>query len=42
MSLTTGRLLNRNHWTSLPMPAKVIDRVHALARRSAAGLTVCC
>ena len=32
MSLTTGRVLNRNHWTTLLMPGKVIDRVHALAR----------
>jgi len=39
-SLTTGRVLNRNRWTTLPMPAEVIDRVHALARRSAAGLTI--
>ena len=33
-SLTTGRMLNRNRWTALPMPAEVIDRVHALARRN--------
>jgi hypothetical protein len=41
LSLTTGRLLNRNHWTVLPMPADVINRVHTLARRSNAprGLT---
>jgi hypothetical protein len=31
-SLATGRRLNRNRWTALPMPAEVIDRVHALAR----------
>jgi hypothetical protein len=37
MSLTTGRVLNRNHWTALPMPGEVIDRVHALARRTSAG-----
>ena len=41
-SLTTGRVLNRNHWTALPMPAEVIDRVHVLASRTvgagAAGL----
>ena len=41
-SLTTGRVCNRNHWTALPMPAEVIDRVHVLARRTigagAAGL----
>jgi hypothetical protein len=30
-SLTTGRRLNRNHWTDLPMPAEVIERVHQLA-----------
>jgi Reverse transcriptase (RNA-dependent DNA polymerase) len=33
-SLSTGRVLNRNHWTELPMPAEVIDRIHALARRN--------
>lgn len=33
MSLTTGRRLSRNHWTMLPMPQDVIDRVHVLARR---------
>jgi hypothetical protein len=41
LSLTTGRRLNRNCWTALPMPADVNDRVHTLARRSNAsrGLT---
>jgi hypothetical protein len=34
LSLLTGRRLNCKHWTSLPMPAEVIDRVHVLARRS--------
>ena len=33
-SLTTGRRLNRNHWTSVPMPAEVIERVHELAKRA--------
>ena len=32
-SLTTGRRLNRNHWTVLPMPADVITRIHRLSRR---------
>jgi hypothetical protein len=27
-SLTTGRRLNPSHWTALPMPAEVIERVH--------------
>jgi hypothetical protein len=31
-SLATSRRLNRNRWTALSMPAKVIDRVHTLAR----------
>lgn len=30
-SLSTGRRLHRNHWTPLPMPQDVIERVHALA-----------
>ena len=33
-SLTTGRRLNRNQWTELPMPADVVDRVHRLSRRN--------
>jgi hypothetical protein len=37
MSLTSGRRLSRNHWTSLPIPQDVIDRVHVLARRSNAN-----
>ena len=39
-SLTTGRRILRSKWTELPMPQDVIDRVHALARRShtAAGI----
>jgi len=37
MSLTTGRHLNQNHWTPLPMPQDVIDRVHTLACRSKAS-----
>ena len=32
-SLTTGRVLHRGHWTSLPMPNEVIDRVHRMARQ---------
>jgi hypothetical protein len=34
LSLSTGRRLNRNHWTALPMPAKVVDRIHTLAHCS--------
>jgi hypothetical protein len=33
MSLTTERVLNRTHATKLPMPSKVVDRVHQMARR---------
>ena len=39
-SLSTGRVLNRNHWTALPMPQDVIDRVHTLARRAAANVAL--
>ena len=38
-SLATGRLLNRNHWTVLPMSADVIARVNTLARTSLNGIT---
>jgi hypothetical protein len=37
-SLTSGRRINPNRWTPLPMPADVIDRVHTLARRTNASL----
>jgi hypothetical protein len=37
LSLSTGRILNQTHATKLPMPAEVIDRVHALARRQKAN-----
>jgi hypothetical protein len=40
LSLTTGRRLNRNRWTKLPMPADVIDRVHTLVRRQNAALGI--
>ena len=30
-SLSTGRCLNCNRWTDLPMPNDVIDHVHAMA-----------
>jgi hypothetical protein len=33
-SLLSGKRLHRTHWTNLPMPAEVRDRVHALARRA--------
>ena len=37
-SLTTGRRLNRNNWTVLPMPAEVVDRVRTFCRRDRANL----
>ena len=33
MSITTGRVLNRQHTTALPMPDKVIDKIHRIARQ---------
>jgi hypothetical protein len=33
-SLMSGQRLHRTHWTELPMPAEVRDRVHALPRRA--------
>jgi hypothetical protein len=40
-SLMSGRRLHRTHWTELPMPTEVKDRVHNLALRANAhrGLT---
>jgi hypothetical protein len=39
-SLGTGKILNRNHWTALPMPLEVLDRVHALARHGFVSQTL--
>ena len=39
MSLKTGRLLNHNNATTLPMPSKVIDHVHRIAHRAPVGIT---
>jgi hypothetical protein len=39
-SLSTGRVLNRNNWTALPMPQDVIARVHTLARRATANIAL--
>ena len=36
MSLTTGQRLTRNHWTVLPMPQDVIERLRELATRGRA------
>ena len=38
-SLDTGRILNRNWWTVLPMPNAVKQRVTVLAKNSDAGVT---
>ena len=39
-SLSTGRVLNRNNWTALPMPQDVIACVHTLARRATANIAL--
>ena len=41
LSLTTGSRVDRRNWTEVPMPNKVINRVHALAwcSQAATGLT---
>jgi hypothetical protein len=36
-SLMSGQRLHRTHWTKLPIPAEVKDRVHALARHACAS-----
>ena len=33
MSITTGRVLNRQHATALPMSDEVIDKIHRMARQ---------
>jgi hypothetical protein len=37
-SLTTGRMIDRRQWTSLPMPTDVIERVETLARNNPIGM----
>jgi len=37
-SLTTGRMLDRQRWTPLPMPAEVIERITALAKNGPVGM----
>jgi hypothetical protein len=37
-SLATGWMLDRRRWTSLPMPADVIERINVLARANPAGM----
>ena len=37
-SLTTGRMLDQQKWTPLPMPAEVIERMNTLAKTGQAGL----
>ncbi|OEU19808.1 hypothetical protein FRACYDRAFT_235871 [Fragilariopsis cylindrus CCMP1102] len=38
MSLRTGKRLNRQHWTQLPMPDTVVATVHTLANTRIVGL----
>ena len=37
-SLTTGRMLDRQKWTFVPMPAEVIERITALAKNGQGGM----
>ena len=39
-SLTTGKVINRMRWTTLPMPKEVINRVERMARQEHAGTTL--
>ena len=39
MSLNTGRLLNRNNTTPLPMPIEFIDHVHRISHRAPVRIT---
>ena len=40
MRLTTGRILNRQSFTPLPLPQDVINGIHRLARRNPKGLDI--
>ena len=37
-SLATGRMLDRQKWTPLPMPAEVIERINLLAKNGPVGI----
>lgn len=37
MSLSTEKRISRNNWTEIPMPADIIQRVHALAGSTASN-----
>ena len=37
-SLTTGRILDRNNWTSLPMSNDIISRVEHMSRGARSGI----
>ena len=39
-SLTTGKVINRMRWTTIPMPTEVIARVERMARQEHAGTTL--
>ena len=39
-SLTTGKVINWMHWTTIPMPKEVIDQVERMARQEHAGTTL--
>ena len=39
-SLTTGKVINRMRWTTIPMPKEVIERVERMARQEYAGTTL--
>ena len=39
-SLTTGKVINRMRWTTIPMPKEVIDRVERMACQEHAGTTL--
>ena len=38
MNLNTGRLLNCNNATPIPMPSKVIDHIHRISHRAPVGI----
>ena len=40
MRLTTGRILNRQSFTPLPLPQDVINSIHRLVRRNPKGLDI--
>ena len=39
MNLNTGKSTTHNSWTMLPMPTRIVNRLHTISNRKPIGLT---